>query len=212
MAMPDPVILSPAAPPRLLCVLVHGRNQTPDDLAPLVVAARAAGARIAMPVAEGKSWYDARAVEPLTPQTEAQLAASLAVLHRCILAVHDPALPVLLAGFSQGACLVAEYLMRVGSADGACILTGARVGTTDDSLPVRAQPGVPVYLSGSDADPWIPIGSFEALGKDLHRAGARLRCDMLPGRKHEISVAEAAAFAEMAGALAAGRRPFGDAA
>jgi predicted esterase len=209
--MPDPVIIEPAARARILCVLVHGRGQTPDDLSPLAEAAREVQARVVMPVAEGKSWYMARAADPLMPETGAQLAASLEVLHRAVLAAHDPALPVLLAGFSQGACLVAEYLMRVGGADGACILTGARVGS-DGGLPVRAQRGVPVYLTGSDADPWIPLASFEALARDLHRAGARLRCDMLPGRAHAISVPEVAAFAGMAEALAAARRPFGDAA
>ena len=212
MAMPDPVIIEAKAWPRLLCLLVHGRGQTPDDLAPLVEAAQAAQARIVMPVAEGKSWYDAKAADPLTAETEAQLASSLDVLHRTLVAAHDPALPILLGGFSQGACLVAEYLMQVGGADAACILTGARVGTSVDGLPIRSQRGVPIYLTGSDADPWITLSAFEALTRDLHRAGARLRCDMLPGRQHEISVPEIAVFAEMAEALATARFPFGDAA
>lgn len=208
--MPDPVIIEPVARARMLCILVHGRGQVPDDLSPLADAARAAGARVVMPVAEGKSWYDARAVDPLTPQTEAQLMASLDVLHRVLLEAHDPALPILLGGFSQGACLVAEYLMRKGGADGACILTGARVGTSAEPLPVRPQRGVPVYLTGSDADPWIPLSAFQTLTHDLHRAGARLRTDMLPGRQHEISVTEVAAFAGIAEMIAAARYPFGD--
>lgn len=210
--MPDPVIIEPGGRARLLCILVHGRGQVPGDLSPLSDAARAAGARVVMPVAPGKSWYDARAADPLTPATEAQLMASLDVLHGTVMAAHDPALPVLLAGFSQGACLVAEYLMRRGGCDGACILTGARVGTRAEPLPVRPHRGVPVYLTGSDADPWIPLMAFETLARDLHRTGARLRADLLPGRPHDISVPEVAAFAGMAEALASGRRPFGDAA
>lgn len=208
--MADPVIIESGPRARVACVLVHGRGQTTDDLAPLVDAALDAGARIVMPVAEGKSWYKARAADALTPETAARLAASLAVLRQAVLAAHDPALPLSLAGFSQGACLVAEYLMHTGGADGGCILTGARVGTDADALPVRTMRGVPVYLSGSDEDPWIALSAFEALARDLHRAGARLRSDMLPGRRHEISVPEVAAFAEMAEALATARRPFGD--
>jgi len=192
-------------------VLVHGRGQTPADLAPLVEAARGASARIVMPVADGKSWYKARAVDPLTPETLAELNAALDVLHAAVLAAHDPALPLLLAGFSQGACLSAEYLMRRGSADGLCILTGARVGTRADVLPVSRRTQVPVYLTGAHADPWITLEAYEGLAADLHRAGVRLRCDLFPRRSHEISVPEVAAFTEMAESLASARFPFGDA-
>lgn len=210
--MPAPVIIEPEDPVRLACVLVHGRGQTPADLAPLVDAALAAGARVVMPVAAGKSWYAARAVDPLTAETEAQLRAALDQLQAAVLTAHAPERPFILAGFSQGACLVAEYLLQRGGADAACILTGARVGGPDAVTPVRALRGVPVYLSGADADPWIPRSAFQALAVDLQAAGARLRSDHLPARPHVISVPEVAAFSQMAEALAAVRLPFGDAA
>lgn len=210
--MAAPVIIEPMGQARLTCVLVHGRGQVPQDMAPLVEAAQARAARIVLPVAEGKSWYKARAIDPMTPETEAELAASLAVLAQAVEAARAPGAPLILAGFSQGACLVAEYLMRVGSAEAACILTGARVGPGAGALPLRALKGMPVYLSGSDADPWIPLAAFETLTHDLHRAGARVRADMIPGRAHEMSAAEVAAFAALADELTAGRPLTGDAA
>lgn len=210
--MREPVIIEASGPARLACVLVHGRGQSPGDLAPLTAAAQAAGARIVMPVAVGKSWYTARAVDPLTPQTLEELNRALDLLHAAVQAAHDPALPLMLAGFSQGACLSAEYLLRRGGADGLCILTGARVGTRADGLPVARRPGIPVYLTGADADPWIPLDAYEGLAADLHRSGARLRCDLFPGRAHEISAPEVAVFAAMAEALASARQPFESAA
>ena len=53
---------------------------------------------------------------------------------------------------------------------------------------------VPVYLTGGDADPWIPLDAFHRLHADLTGAGARVRTDLFPGRPHEVGAAERAQF------------------
>ena len=63
---------------------------------------------------------------------------------------------------------------------------------------------MPVYLSGSDADPWIPVSAWAAAAEEMGKARARLRADLIPGRAHEVSATELAALDAMLGALAEG--------
>jgi phospholipase/carboxylesterase len=199
---------------RVLCVLVHGRTQTPEDMEALVVGRLSApGVAFALPRSEGRSWYDARAVDPLTEGTERQLLASLDQLGRDIADLRRvaPDLPLLLAGFSQGACLGLEHLLRRGPWNGAlAALTGGRVGRPGDAPDAQPLDGFPVYLTGGDRDPWIPAAAFGEASGMLGQAGARLRAEVFPGRPHEVSAPEVATLDALLADLAAGRPPFGD--
>lgn len=210
--MHDPLIVGAAElDAGVACVLIHGRGQTPEDMADIATAAGLARCRFVLPRAEGKSWYKAKAVDPMTPATLAELTASLAQVDAAMTVARATGVPVLLAGFSQGACIAAEYLFRVAPADAACLFTGCRVGRAPDGAPLPALPGLPVYLGCGDADDWIPLDHFIRLGHDLAQAGARVRADVFPGRPHQVSPVEIEALSAMLDDLAAGRRPLGGA-
>jgi len=201
--------LGPGA--KALCVFVHGRSQSPEEMESHVLARLdAPGVAFHLPRAERGAWYDAKAVDPLVPDCRAQLAASLAQLGAEIAAFRAeyPGLPLLLAGFSQGACLSLEYAFSGAPAPEAlAALTGCRVGTPgcarDDALP----PGLPVYLTGGDADPWIPVHAFAEAAQALGMRGTRLRADLFPGRGHEVAGAEIAMLGSLLADLVAGRAP-----
>lgn len=196
---------------RALCVLVHGRGQSPEEMQSHVLARlEAPGIAFLLPRAPGASWYAAKAVDPLTPDTRAALADGLAGLRRLIedTRVAAPGLPLLLAGFSQGACLSLEYALAGRNAPDALVaLTGCRVGVAGDARPENLPAGLPVYLTGSDADPWIPVEAFAEAALVLGRSQAALRTDLFPGRAHEVSDAEVSMLSSMLGDLAAGHRP-----
>ena len=196
---------------RALCVLVHGRGQSPEEMQSHMLARLdAPGVAFLLPRAPGASWYTARAVDPLTPDTRAALADGLAGLRALIRDARAaaPGLPLLLAGFSQGACLSLEYAFAGQDApDALAALTGCRVGGGGDARPERLAPGLPVYLTGSDADPWIPVEAFAEAALALGRSRAALRSDLFPGRAHEVSGAEIAILATMLGDMAAGHAP-----
>jgi len=183
--MQEPFISGPDNP-ALTCILVHGRGRSPDDMQPLIQ--QMPRVRHVLPKSDGQGWYAARTVDPLTDVTRAELAASLDQLAALIAAQTGP---VLLAGFSQGACLAAEYLLSGAPLPAAaCLFTGCRVGLPGDGLPRAALAGLPVYVTGGDADPWIPLDAWHRLLVDLTGAGARVRADLFPGRPHEVSGAE----------------------
>lgn len=176
----------------VVCVVVHGRGQSPALMQEQMVARLKTQATcFLLPKAQTGSWYDARAVDPLSTHSRLQLQQSLKVVEAAMVHAHKAGKPVALVGFSQGACLSMEYAFAHGRWTGALVcLTGCRVGSDSDERPRAALQGLPVYLSGSDADPWIPVSAFATAAGELAKAGARLRCDVMPGRPHEISDTE----------------------
>lgn len=216
-----------------ICVLIHGRGQSPADMRDMVVTrlrgsdthAGADGQDIAalaamdpetlcfaLPAARGGSWYDARAIDPLTPATRSQLATGQAQLTALIadLRAARPGVPLLLAGFSQGACMAVEYLMTAPDLpEAAALFTGCRVGLPGDDLPRRDLSGLPVYASCGDDDPWVPADAYFRMLSDLTGAGARLRADIFPGRAHTVADTEITALSGLLHALRDGTPAFG---
>lgn len=201
---------------RALCVLVHGRGQSPEEMESHIMQRLAApNIAFALPRATGNSWYDARAIDLLTDDTRRQLGSALDALQVEIAALRQdyPDLPLLLVGFSQGACLSIEYVCRGSQApDALAALTGCRVGTQACDRPDAAPRDLPAYLSGSDADPWISLAAMSEAAFALGARGVQLRIDVFPQRPHEVSDAEIAMLDTMLSDLAAGRRPAMDAA
>ena len=196
-------------------VVLHGRTLSPDWMIEALVSRLDLTALHAvLPAAPGQSWYDAKAVEALTGEAEAQLRAALEHAAAAEAAAREacPGKPLILIGFSQGACLGLEHLMRGGKADAAALLTGCRVGAASDDLPRADLKGLPIYCTNSDDDPWIPTWAYLKAQGELIAAGARIRTDILPGRAHEISAHEVAAVNALCAAVAAGRAPFKEAA
>ena len=193
---------APAGRAARLCVFVHGRAQSPEEMADHVIARLPAGdTHFVLPRAPSSVWYDARAVDPASEATLAQLEAALDAIDACIALAAADGVPVarpVLAGFSQGACVELEHAMRRDRTLGALVaLTGCRVGPLTKASPRRRLDGLPAYLSGSDADPWIPASAAFAAAADLAACGARLRAESFPGRAHAVCDAEIEALAAL---------------
>ncbi len=72
---------------------------------------------------------------------------------------------VVLAGFSQGACLVAEMLEREPRPyAGAAILTGGLFGTEEELHAPPALDDMPVLITGHVDDSWVPVPRVAADG------------------------------------------------
>jgi phospholipase/carboxylesterase len=160
-----------------------------------------------LPDAPHGSWYDAKAVDPMTGTTAAQLDEALALVGAAVASADAalPGRPLIIAGFSQGACLATEYLLRGGRADAAALLTGCRVGASDTDLPENLAAEIPVYIANSDADPWVPLWASRKAEEALICQGARVRSEVFAGREHLVSDGEIAAFSNLLSAVAEGK-------
>lgn len=194
---------------KVLCIVVHGRSQTQDDMmASIVTRLDVPGARYILPKSDGVGWYAARAIDPLTDECRGELKTAIAQITALIAQTkaQSPGRPILLCGFSQGACLSMEVLMHEPvTYDAAVLLTACRVGAETDNLPLAQLNGLPIYASCGDNDPWIPADAYHRMLGELTRAGARISTDMFPGRPHEITDTEINVVAGMLQALATGR-------
>jgi phospholipase/carboxylesterase len=177
----------------VVCVVTHGRGQSPEAMTDHIVSRlHTKGVAYVLPRAVSGSWYDARAIDPLTDTTRKQRDVSLNQLKQAA-ALAPANIPVVMVGFSQGACLTLEYGLTFGPWRGAMVsFTGCRVGTPQDQRPRMDLAGLPVYLSGADEDPWIPLPAFTSAAHELGAARARLRTDLFPGRQHEVGDTEIA--------------------
>jgi phospholipase/carboxylesterase len=196
---------------KVLCIFVHGRDQSPEEMEAAVIRQLSTkDVAYVLPRADGGTWYHARAIDPLTDTTRAELAMSREALARVMAELQGkaPGMPLALAGFSQGACLSLELAFAGGAADCVVAFTGCRVGVPGDDRPASLKPGLPVYLSAGSDDPWIPLPAFAEAAVELGQAGAVLRMDVLAERQHAVSAFEIAMLDGILSDLSAGRALF----
>ena len=198
---------------RGFCVAVHGRGQTADDMiADVLDHIDLSDLHVVLPEAPGKSWYKARAVDPMQPATLQELIRSLDHLALTVAAAREacpPGIPKIMFGFSQGACLVIEHALRSGPWNGALLaFTGCRVGQARDDLTAVGLDGLPVYVTGRSADPWITPRALGECVEALGGAGARVRAESEPGSEHEITEHEIAMLQRVIANVISGREAF----
>ena len=173
---------------RLTTVLVHGRDQ--DDVVTRDLAERLALPDVAhvLAVAADRSWYPGRYFDP-RETLQPHLSSALAMLGRAIEVARVPDEQIVLAGFSQGACLVAEFLARAGPRlfHGAAILTGCLLGTPAERALPRPAPGLPMVFASSRFDDWIPLADALDTAARFRRAGAAVTVTELDDTIHHIS-------------------------
>jgi len=175
---------------RLAVILIHGRGRPSEEMAGIGEALKLDGVRYFCPEAAGHSWYPGRFLEPLENNQPA-LDQALGTVGRLVKRLHGEGFPderIVLGGFSQGACLVAEFLVRrPASYAAALIFTGGLIGPpgTTWQSPDRI-PDVPVLLTGSEIDEWVPAWRTRETGAALAALGASVDTVIYPDRPHVV--------------------------
>jgi len=196
---------------RAAVILLHGRGASAEDILSLGEQAIEDLPCVSLlaPQASGSVWYPQRFLFPLE-QNEPHLTSALGVvagLVREVESVGLPAAKVVLAGFSQGACLALEYAARNPRAYGGVLgLSGALIGPPGaprGPQGARAMAGTDVYLGCSDRDPHIPLSSVEETAAYFHRIGAAVDKAIFPGMGHTVNAEELAEFQSLVSAAAA---------
>jgi phospholipase/carboxylesterase len=176
---------------KLVAVLLHGRGRTAEEMAGLAEAISVAGIRYFAPRAPDNSWYPGRFLEPLVNNQPA-LGRSLETVETLIEELHGLGFDderIVLAGFSQGGCLAAQMLLRRPACYAAALLfTGGLIGPpgTIWRAPGRIE-GVPVLLTGSEIDEWVPAWRTRETEAVLSGFGARVETKVYPQREHVVS-------------------------
>src|SRR5262245_62361715 len=95
-------------------VMIHGRNASPRNILDLVPRLNRPGFSYVAPAAANNTWYPFSFLEPVA-KNEPYLTSAIKHLEHVLGIVATAGVPlhrVVLLGFSQGACLAAEFAYR----------------------------------------------------------------------------------------------------
>ena len=176
---------------RAVCVLLHGRGRSPEDV--LGLAERLGDPEVCFvaPAAAGNSWWPGSFLAPFA-ENEPWLSSALGAVDALLRSLGVPLSRVVLGGFSQGACLASEYALRhPGRYGGLLLYTGGFCGPRGTVPPrLGSFEETPVYMGTSDPDDWVPVWRVQETSAVLSELGAVVTLDVFEGMEHLVNDAE----------------------
>jgi predicted esterase len=180
----------PLAEAQAAMILVHGRGATAVSILELADELYHPEFAYLAPQAAGNTWYPYSFLAPLA-QNEPGLSSGLQVIGDLVEQIEAAGVAadkIVLAGFSQGACLASEFVARQAQRYGGLLaFSGGLIGPPgtprdyDGSLA-----GTPVFLGCSDVDFHIPLDRVEETAVILTSLGAEVNKQIYPGMGHTI--------------------------
>ena len=175
-------------------ILLHGRGASAADILTLAEALPHPDFTYLAPQAAGHSWYPHSFLAPLA-DNEPGLSSGLAVIAGLVAQLEAAGLPaekIVIGGFSQGACLSAEFVARNARRYGGLLaFSGGLIGPPETP---RHYPGhlagSPVFLGCSDVDFHIPAARVQQTDQVLTQLGGQVTCRLYPNMGHTIIQAE----------------------
>lgn len=172
-------------------ILIHGRGATAEDILSLSAHLDYPDVAYLAPQAEGFTWYPNRFIFPVE-SNEPYLSAALAKVDGILQQATANGLPedrIFIGGFSQGACLASEYVIRNPKRyAGLLAFSGGYIGPLNLSRqPVGDLQGMPVFIGCSDTDPHIPLQRVKETTSLLSAMGAQVTEKIYPGMGHTIN-------------------------
>jgi predicted esterase len=186
-------------------ILMHGRGARAADILSLSDNLNLPNLAFLAPEAAGDVWYP-HPYHTSLAQNEPGLSSALSAVDYLVNLAEEAGIPperVVLAGFSQGACLCAEYALRHARRfGGVAVLAGGVIGPRETP---RNYPGsladTPVFLGCSDPDPYFPSDWITYSADIFVRMGARVQSRLYPNLGHRINLDMLRALREMVEAL-----------
>lgn len=178
---------------RSALILLHGRGGSSHNIMEFAERLRLRpDVLIIAPQASGNQWYPQRFMvtqEENEPHLTSALAVVAASLAHCA-GLGIPHEHVVIAGFSQGACLSAEYAARNPRRyGGVCVMSGGLIGS-DEEIHARTWEGdfagTPVYIGCDARDTHIPLERVQATSAIFTNLQARVQEKVYEDLGHSI--------------------------
>ena len=175
-------------------ILLHGRGGSADDILSLARELYLPALAYLAPQAAGNSWYPNSFLTPVA-QNEPWLTSALRKVEATLEMADDAGISadrIVLAGFSQGACLATEFVARHPRRyAGLIAFTGGLIGPPGADLTHTGDlAGTPAFFGSGDPDPHVPWQRVEQSRRILDEMGAAVTSRRYPNRPHTISVEE----------------------
>lgn len=175
-------------------IFIHGRGGTAEDVLSLSGYFPVQDFSLLAPQAETNTWYPYSFNAP-QKNNEPWLSDSISLLHEVVLlatgkGVHPQ--DIFFCGFSQGACLMLEYLARNANRYGGAIaFTGGLIGDKIDRSNYNGRfDSMPVFLSSGNKDPHVPLERIKETVSVFEQMGASVMEKIFPLKPHSITMEE----------------------
>ena len=172
-------------------ILLHGRGADAGDILSLSQYLHFPRLVYLAPQAQDYTWYPNRFIFPLE-QNEPYLSGALAKIESIVKSAESKGIPsdkIFLGGFSQGACLASEYVIRNPKRYGGLfVFSGGYIGPLNEDRELSGQlDDTPVFIGCSDIDPHIPLQRVQETTTLLRAMGAKVTERIYPNMGHTIN-------------------------
>jgi predicted esterase len=187
---------APLADAAAAVILVHGRNAAPENILELAGGFDVADVAYLAPAAAGRTWYPLSFLAERA-QNEPYLSSALGRLGALVAEIEQAGVPrarIVLAGFSQGACLASEFVLQHPARYGGLIaFSGGLIGPPDTTwTPAGVLEGTPAFFGCSDIDAHVPEPRVRESARVLSDMGADVTLRIYPGMGHAVNDDEVA--------------------
>ena len=172
-------------------IMLHGRGGTAEDILSLASELNVKDFTLLAPQATSNTWYPYSFLMPPS-QNEPWLSSALNLLKELLNDLYSKGIPsenIYFTGFSQGSCLMLEFVTR--NADkygGIAAFTGGLIGDKIYNENYRGDfQNTPVFLGTGNPDPHVPLERFHATGKILKEMNAALTEKVYTNMGHTIN-------------------------
>jgi predicted esterase len=169
-------------------ILLHGRGASAEDILGLSHEFHHPNIAYLAPQAAGNTWYPYSFLSPME-QNEPWLTSALNKINRIVNGIPILREKIVIAGFSQGACLASEFVARNAARYGGLIaFTGGLIGPPDTKFHYAGDlAGTPAFFGAGDPDPHVPWQRVEQSAAVLSSMGANVVWKRYPGLPHSIN-------------------------
>jgi len=177
---------------RSALVLLHGRGASAEDMTGLAQEfALPEGMIVLAPQASGSIWYPQRLIAPVA-MNEPHLSSAIRRIDETVEMLAQSGLPsekVIIGGFSQGASLAIEFVLRSDRQWGGLLaFSGGYIWPMDVPRTFSGSlRGTPAFVGCSDVDPYIPLQRVQETVSALESLGALVNNKIYPGMGHTIN-------------------------
>ena len=180
-----------------LVVMLHGRGAGPENILDLVPRLDRPQFQYVAPAAANRTWYPFSFMAALE-KNEPFLSGALEQVRTVVADAEASGVPrerIVLLGFSQGACLATEFMVRHPSRFGGLIaFSGGAIGPPGTTWATESADGsdrnfrgTPMFFGCSDVDVHVPETRVRESAELCERMGATVTCRIYPGMGHLVN-------------------------
>jgi len=174
-----------------LVVMLHGRNAGPENILDLVPRLARPQFEYLAPAAPNRTWYPYSFMAEIE-KNEPSLSNALAIVGKTVSDAEAKGVSrdrIVLLGFSQGACLATEFMIRNASRFGGLIaFSGGAIGPPGATWNHNGDfAGMPIFFGCSDVDAHVPAERVRESADVTAKMNAKVTTRIYPGMGHLIN-------------------------